>query len=262
MMKARFAPVLMVCILLLSGAVVRSEPNLPLLIDHQQVDIPVKLEDGRAYVPLRSFAEKLGIQVIYGTDWNGEPAVNLHTLPDTFLSYDRTYWRALSTPLAKGPTDLAGVGAGAAVSKYLAEEQLASLKQDGPVLVRFDLLDYRSRFGFPPYEIKSMGAGGFAYAVRLFYVQRVDNSAGLYSIVHNLPESSWTTSRPNAEAYWYEDIIIDVVPDGDPIYVKTETKETATWGNSDWVVVPESRRVTAKVTLDESPYVVHGLSSR
>lgn len=255
-------------ILLCATTVGATSPELTFLVDNKPVSLPVPahLENGYTMVPLRVLGESLGAQVDW-QDWgNGTATVNLNSYPHLFspapgmgsaMSYRST------------PQDLQGLGASSALTQYLANEQAVSLLGNGPAMVRFELLDMEtaSTCSNPPPEdpAEFCGAGGFRFGARLYYVQ-LDEPANTSTYQYVLAENPLKTEAAQVgkqpAASWYEDIIVDVKPIGTPVIKREGNSIRIEYGAQGWAVDPTTKVTKQKVTMANTPYLIHGSYAR
>ncbi len=229
-----------------------------------QTDPPARIDNGRTLVPIRFVAESLGVPVYWTPHEDGGGEVHIFSYPREF-----TPPPGVGTGRAdrSRPSDLNALGAATALMNFLVNEQALSLSREGQVLVRFELLDLRDLCFFPPpSDLKEFCGDGFRFAVRLYFVEMKDSSvpAGVaqYRRETTNGETTVETVGKDVAKAWYEDIILDVRPKGPPDYQKRGDGELVTYGVSGWEVDSGSKTILRKVTLDRSPFLVHGSYGR
>lgn len=234
---------------------------IALLVDDRVVetDVPLIVHKGRTLVPIRAVAEALGVAV----HWDPGGRVLVYSHPMYFSPVGGgDVWQRHSEP-----QNLNALGAVSALTRYLADKQATLLNGKGPYLVRFEFLDLRDVCAFFPPDDLSQYCEGFRIATRLYYVRMTEDSpppdVAQYERIGQADGSVTGGSVPRSvQASWYEDVIYDVRPSGRPIYHQEHTTETVTYGTDGWAIDSSHAEVHQRVTLQESPYLIHGSFGR
>lgn len=256
----------LIALLLCAGTALATSPEIAIYLDRRPLDLPVpaKLVDGRTMVPLRAVAEALGVQV----DWlptNEGGVVHLSSYP---LHFSPPVGWGSAMSFRSTPANPQALGANAALIQYLAAQQANSLTGESPTLVRFELLDLRDGcFYPPPPDLADWCAGGFQFAVRLYYSEYADQAFPLgvaaYQRVNEGDSRGWSGVERAPSRSWYEDQTLWVRPVGESLVTGDLTHAIVQHGRAGWAVDESSRSLVQSVELDQRfPFLIHGSFGR